>query len=67
MNPTKDRGLWKPFEKIGGRMWRFLTVFFVGGLLGAGFGVALGFFLFPYRFLAAIRRYGMKHEGTAFP
>ena len=31
-------------------MWRFLTIFFFGGLLGAGFGVALGFFLFPYLF-----------------
>jgi hypothetical protein len=31
-------------------MWRYLTVFFVGGALGTGFGVALGFFLFPYVF-----------------
>ncbi len=31
-------------------MWRFLTIFFVGGALGTGFGVALGFFLFPYVF-----------------
>lgn len=31
-------------------MWRFLTIFFVGGVLGTGFGVALGFFLFPYVF-----------------
>lgn len=31
-------------------MWRFLTIFLVGGVLGTGFGVALGFFLFPYVF-----------------
>ncbi len=31
-------------------MWRILTIFFVGGALGTGFGVALGFFLFPYVF-----------------
>ena len=29
-------------------MWRFLAIFFAGGVLGTGFGVALGFFLFPY-------------------
>jgi hypothetical protein len=31
-------------------MWRFLTVLLIGGVLGTGFGVALGFFLFPYVF-----------------
>ena len=31
-------------------MWRWLTVFLLGGLLGTGFGVALGFFLFPFIF-----------------
>jgi hypothetical protein len=31
-------------------MWRYLTIFLVGGVLGTGFGVALGFFLFPYVF-----------------
>jgi hypothetical protein len=31
-------------------MWRFLAVLLVGGMLGTGFGVALGFFLFPYVF-----------------
>ena len=31
-------------------MWRFLTIFLVGGVFGTGFGVALGFFLFPYVF-----------------
>lgn len=33
-----------------GRMWRYLTIFLVGGVLGTGFGVALGFFSFPYVF-----------------
>ncbi len=31
-------------------MWRYLTVFLLGGILGTGFGVALGFFLFPFVF-----------------
>ena len=31
-------------------MWRYLTIFLVGGILGTGFGVALGFFMFPYVF-----------------
>ncbi len=31
-------------------IWRILVVFLFGGVLGTGFGVALGFFLFPYVF-----------------
>jgi hypothetical protein len=31
-------------------MWRYLTIFLVGGVFGTGFGVAVGFFLFPYVF-----------------
>lgn len=31
-------------------MWRWLTIFLFGGVLGAAFGVALGFFLFPFVF-----------------
>ena len=31
-------------------MWRWLAVFLLGGVLGTAFGVALGFFLFPYVF-----------------
>ncbi len=31
-------------------MWRLLAVFLLGGVLGTGFGVGLGFFLFPYVF-----------------
>ena len=30
--------------------WRSLAFFLAGGVLGTGFGVALGFFLFPYVF-----------------
>jgi len=32
------------------RFWRGLAIFLIGGILGTGFGVALGFFLFPYVF-----------------
>jgi hypothetical protein len=31
-------------------MWRSIGIFLVGGVLGLGFGTALGFFLFPYVF-----------------
>jgi electron transfer DM13 len=30
--------------------WRALAIFLLGGVLGTGFGVALGFFFFPYVF-----------------
>ena len=30
--------------------WRGMAIFLFGGILGIGFGVALGFFLFPYVF-----------------
>ena len=30
--------------------WRGLAIFLLGGILGTGFGVALGFFFFPYVF-----------------
>jgi hypothetical protein len=32
------------------RLWRGIAIFVLGGLLGTGFGVALGFFIFPYVF-----------------
>ena len=32
------------------RFWRGLAIFLIGGILGTGFGVALGFFIFPYVF-----------------
>ena len=31
-------------------MWRSALIFIAGGILGTGFGTALGFFLFPYVF-----------------
>ncbi len=31
-------------------IWRGLAIFLLGGVLGTGFGVALGFFLFPFVF-----------------
>jgi hypothetical protein len=30
--------------------WRGLAIFLIGGVLGTGFGVALGFFFFPFVF-----------------
>ena len=30
--------------------WKAVSIFMLGGLLGTGFGVAVGFFLFPYVF-----------------
>jgi hypothetical protein len=30
--------------------WRGIAIFFLGGILGTGFGVALGFFFFPFVF-----------------
>ena len=32
------------------RLWRGLAIFVLGGVLGTGFGIALGFFFFPYVF-----------------
>jgi len=31
-------------------IWRGIAIFFLGGVLGTGFGVALGFFFFPFVF-----------------
>ena len=31
-------------------MWRLITVFLLGGVLGTAFGVGVGFFAFPYVF-----------------
>ena len=31
-------------------MWRAVVIFLVGGILGTAFGVAVGFFAFPYVF-----------------
>ena len=32
------------------KFWRGVAIFALGGVLGTGFGVALGFFIFPYVF-----------------
>jgi hypothetical protein len=32
------------------RLWRGLVIFLLGGIFGTGFGVALGFFFFPFVF-----------------
>jgi hypothetical protein len=32
------------------RFWRGLAIFLIGGILGTGFGFALGIFFFPYLF-----------------
>ena len=32
------------------RFWRSIAIFLLGGILGTGFGVALGFFFFPFVF-----------------
>jgi Electron transfer DM13 len=32
------------------RLWRGIAIFVLGGVLGTGAGVALGFFIFPYVF-----------------
>jgi hypothetical protein len=32
------------------RFWRGIAIFFLGGIIGTGFGVVLGFFFFPYVF-----------------
>ena len=32
------------------KLWRGIAIFILGGVLGTGFGVALGFFIFPYVF-----------------
>ena len=53
-------------------MWRWLTAFLLGGVIGTVFGVALGFFLFPYVFpppparetLAAEERTQVVARGT---
>jgi hypothetical protein len=32
------------------KFWRGIAIFVLGGVLGTGFGIALGFFIFPYVF-----------------
>ena len=54
------------------RLWRGIAIFVLGGVLGTGLGVALGFFFFPYVFppppaveqLAAAERSKLVASGT---
>ena len=54
------------------RFWRGIAIFFFGGILGTAFGVALGFFFFPYVFppppaveqLSETERGGIAATGT---
>jgi len=54
------------------RLWRGVAIFVLGGVLGTGFGVALGFFIFPYVFppppaadqLAEAERSKLVADGT---
>ena len=32
------------------KLWRGISIFILGGVLGTGFGIAVGFFIFPYVF-----------------
>jgi hypothetical protein len=54
------------------RFWRGIAIFVLGGVVGIGFGVALGFFIFPYVFpppaaadqLADAERFKLVASGT---
>jgi hypothetical protein len=54
------------------RIWRGLVIFLFGGILGTAFGVALGFFFFPFVFppppamdtLSQAERAGLVATGT---
>jgi Electron transfer DM13 len=54
------------------RFWRGFTIFLIGGIFGTGFGVALGFFFFPFVFppppaaemLADVERIQLVANGT---
>jgi hypothetical protein len=54
------------------KLWRGISIFFLGGVLGTGLGVAIGFFIFPYVFpppaaseqLSATERTKLMASGT---
>lgn len=48
-------------------MWRGIAVFLLGGILGTGFGVALGFFLFPYVFPPPVANESLTTEERTAP
>src|SRR5262245_66317826 len=47
---------------IMNRIWRGIAVFAFGGVLGTGFGVALGFFSFPYVFPPPVAAEQLRSE-----
>jgi hypothetical protein len=47
---TVDRHFGRTTGRFMQGIWRALAIFLLGGILGTGFGVALGFFLFPFVF-----------------
>jgi Electron transfer DM13 len=54
------------------KLWRSISIFVLGGMLGTGLGVAVGFFIFPYVFpppaaseqLSATERTRLVASGT---
>ena len=40
-------------------IWRGVAIFLAGGILGTGFGVALGFFFFPFGFVPVLAMWPM--------
>ena len=48
-------------------MWRWLAVFFLGGIFGIAFGVAVGIFAFPYLFPPPPARETLAGDATGTP
>jgi hypothetical protein len=49
------------------RFWRGLVIFLLGAVLGTGFGVALGFFIFPFVFAPPPATEILSREDRAQP
>ena len=48
-------------------MWRWLAIFFLGGIFGTAFGIAVGFFAFPYVFPPPPATEGLSTEAQGEP
>lgn len=48
-------------------MWRAIGIFLIGGVFGTGFGVAVGFFAFPYVFPPPDAMESLRAEAAAEP
>lgn len=48
-------------------MWRGIAIFLIGGVFGTGFGVAVGFFAFPYVFPPPDAMESLRAEAAAKP